>query len=324
MSTSRADQQQPKQQGQEQKEEHLGSKLFKSTKTMPFFTHFNELRKRLTVYFIILVVLSLFFYWGPANELILAIIFRDVYPHLPDGQFALMGMFDAMTFRFTVGFYGALIITAPLLIYHIFAFFAPAIKPRERKWIFPSVAAAAGLFVTGILFAYFFIMPTAINWLMAQHTAFTYEVPRGQEWLAGVMMLLLSFGISFELPLIIFALIGLGVIKYPSIRESWRVVYVLLFVAAAIITPDRGPVTMIALSLALIILYEGGLVAAQIFLKSRVDQQYVDAYEEMLMYDNAPTENKEKLARREKLKKQAEAAQKRIDAREKKDAKQDA
>jgi len=311
-------------QAEQQEQNQMDSSFLKRTKTMPFFTHFNELRKRLTVYFVVLISLSLLFYWGPLNEAIMSIIFRDVYPHLPDGQFALTGMFDAMTFRFTIGIYGGLIVTAPLLIYQIFAFFAPAVKPRERKWIFPSAAAAGGLFVSGVLFAYFFIMPVAVSWLMAQHTAYTYELPRGQEWLSGVMMLLLSFGISFELPLIIFALIGLGVLKYPSVRESWRVVYIILFVMAAIITPDRGPFTMIALSIALIILYEGGLVAARIFLANRVDQQYIEVYEDMLMYDNAPTDNKEKLERREKMKKQAEAAQKRIDARAKKGAKEDA
>jgi len=302
--------------------EHQGGKqqkkgVFNDPKSIPFLQHFNELRKRLTQYVIVLFLLSFFFYWQPIHELIMRVIFRDVFPHIPDGQFAIMGIFDAMTFRFTVGVYAALIVTAPLLLYHIFAFFAPAMKTKERKWVFPTIAAAGGLFLTGVLFAYFLILPTAVVWLINQHTAFTYEVPRAQEWLSGVMLLLIAFGISFELPLIVFALIALGVVTYPAIRESWRVIYVGLFVLAAIVTPDRGPVTMLALAIALLILYEGGLFITRLVLSKRVDEQYVDAYNEMMLYDNAPANDKEKLARRERMKKQAEAAQKRIDAREK-------
>ena len=163
----------------------------------------------------------------------------------------------------------------------------------------------------------------AVDWLLAQHSAYTYDVPRAQDWLAGVCLLLLAFGISFELPLVIFAFIGLGIVNYPTIRESWRVAYVGLFILAALITPDRGPVTMIALALALIVLYEGGLIAARLFLADRVDEQFVDVYDEMLMYDNAPTDDKEKLARRAKMKKQAEAAKKRIALREKNAPKKD-
>jgi len=290
--------------------------MFKDPKKIPFLQHFNELRKRLTQYVIVLFLLSFLFYWQPIHELIMRIIFRDVFPHIPDAQFAIMGIFDAMTFRFTVGVYAALVITIPLLMYHIFAFFAPAMKDRERKWVFPVIGAASGLFVTGVLFAYFLILPTAVQWLVNQHTAFTYEVPRAQEWLSGVILLLLAFGISFELPLVVFALIALGIVTYPAIRESWRVVYVGLFVLAAIVTPDRGPVTMLALAIALLLLYEGGLFIARLVLAKRIDEQYVDAYNEMLIYDNAPTNDREKLARRERMRKHAEAAQKRIDARE--------
>jgi len=195
-----------------EKKQVAGATFFKDAKSIPFFAHFNELRKRLTNYILVLFALSFLFYWEPIHLQIMNVFFRDVFPHLPDGRFAVMGIFDAMTYRFTVGVYGALIVTSPLLIYHIFAFFAPAVKKSERKWIFPSIVAAIVLFVTGVLFAYFFILPTAVEWLVAQHTAYTFEVPRAQEWLAGVSLLLLAFGISFELPLIVFALIGLNVI----------------------------------------------------------------------------------------------------------------
>ena len=297
--------------------------IFGDPKKIPFFSHFNELRKRVTNYAIVLFALSFLFYWRPIYDIIMEIFFRDVLPNLPDGAFALTGMFDAMTFRFTVGLYGALIVTSPLLVYHILAFFAPAIKKRERKWIFPAAAAAAILFVTGVVFAYFVILPITVEFLLGQHSAYTFEVPRAQDWLAGVSLLLLAFGVSFQLPLVIFALIGLGIVKYPIIRESWRTAYILLFVLAALVTPDRGPISMLALAGALIVLYEGGLIAARFFLAQRVDEQYVELYHETLLEEGAPNNKKKRSDRIAKLKKQADAAQKRIDARRAKNPRND-
>ncbi|MCL2680637.1 MAG: twin-arginine translocase subunit TatC, partial [Coriobacteriia bacterium] len=146
----------------------LVAKIFADPKSIPFFAHFTELRKRLTQYFVVLAVLSLVFYARPVYEFIMGILFNPIIPYLPETQTQMMftGPFEAMTFRFSVGVYGALIVTSPLLIYHIFAFFAPAMKTRERKWVFPVTFAAASLFILGVLFAYFIVVPMAFEWLV--------------------------------------------------------------------------------------------------------------------------------------------------------------
>ncbi|MCL2379865.1 MAG: twin-arginine translocase subunit TatC [Coriobacteriia bacterium] len=296
----------------------MAAKVFSDPKSLPFFAHFTELRKRLTQYIAVLVLLSFIFYIRPIYEFIMGILFNPIIPHLADYQTQLMftGPFEAMTFRFSVGVYAALLVTSPLFVYHLFAFFAPAMKERERKWVFPVTFAAAGLFILGVLFAYFAVVPMAFEWLVSQNTDYTVIMPRAQEWLSGVGMLLLGFGISFELPLVMFFMIGLGVISYPVLRESWRVAYVAMFAVGAIVTPDKSPFTMVALAIALIVLYEGGLLAARFAFANRVDEQYVDLYEDMLMYDDEPTDDKEELAKRKKITKQAMAAKKRIEQRE--------
>ena len=287
-------------------------------KKLPFFEHFAELRRRATICIAVVFVLCVAFYLEAPNEFITNVLFGPIRPFMPAAhqKLAVTGPFEAMTFRFQIGALGALVVASPLILYHIFAFFAPALKERERKWVFPTVAAAVILFLGGVAFAYFFIAPAAFEWLAEQNTSMITQLPMAQQWLSGVGMILLGFGLSFELPLVVFYVVGFGILSYRIVRESWRVAYVGITVLAAIATPDWSPYPMLGLSLALILLFEGSLFAARIVFKHRIDQQYVDAYDEMLMYDNEPTDDKETLKKRAKLTAQAEAARKRLAAHE--------
>jgi len=292
-------------------------------KKMPFFSHFAELRRRATICFSFVFLLCIGFYLQPAYEFIMRLLFKPIQPYMPvvmsDGlpKLIFTGPFEAMTFRFQVGAFAALIVASPLILYHLFAFLSPALKGKERKWVFPSVATAIILFLAGVAFAYFFIVPAAFEWLAEQNTELTIVMPIAQEWLSGVSMMLIGFGLSFELPLVVFYIIGMGILPYRIARESWRVAYIGITVVAAIATPDWSPYPMVGLSLALILLFEGSLLAARIVFARRIDKQYISAYENMLMYDNEPTEDSTKIKKREKLTAQAEAARKRIAAREK-------
>jgi sec-independent protein translocase protein TatC len=292
-------------------------------KRMPFFSHFAELRKRATVCLVVVVVLAVAFYvWS--YEFIMNLLFQPIVKFLPPDsqQMVFTGPFEAMTFRFQVGLYGAVIAASPLILYQIFAFFAPALKKRERKWVYPTIFTAIVLFLLGVLFAYIIIVPAAFEFLVDQNTELTVILPIAQQWLSGVGMMLLGFGISFELPLVVFYLIGLGVLPYQRVRESWRVAYVIITVIAAIATPDWSPYPMFGLSAALIILFEGSLFAARIVFWRRIAEQAIDAYEDQRLYDDEVTEDPEILKRREKVVARAEAARKRLKKEPKPDDKE--
>jgi len=286
---------------------------------MPFFSHFAELRRRATVCLVVVFILCIAFYMKPAYEFTMQLLFGPIQPFMPPNfqQLGLTGPFAPMTFRFQVAAWAALVVASPVILYHLFAFLSPALKERERKWIVPTVLVAILLFMAGLAFSYFFIVPAAFEWLAEQNTSMTVQIPMAEQWLSGVGMMLIGFGLSFELPLVVFYVVGWGIIPYRVVRESWRVAYVGITVLAAIATPDWSPYPMLGLSLALIILFEGSLFAARIVFARRIDQQYLTAYENMLMYDDEPTDDPAKLKKREKLTAQAAAASKRIAAREK-------
>ena len=106
-------------------------------------------------------------------------------------------------------------------------------------------------------------------------------MPDAQKFFQGVIMLLIGFGIGFELPIIVFYLVIFNIVPYAKLRAQWRVVYVVLMLVASAATPDWSPVTMGGLYLALVLLYEGSMLFARVVLRKRIAAQ---KREELALY----------------------------------------
>lgn len=279
-----------------------------SPRDMPFFQHFVELRKRATISLAAVLILSFIFYEDRIYGFLLKILLHPIAEYIPQGGLTVLGPFETLTFRFKIAVIAALIVSAPLIIYQIFAFLAPGLKPNERKWIFPTVGAAIVLFISGALFAYFVVMGPAFEWMAAQGAGYINSIAAAGPYLSGISLMLLGFGIGFELPLVVFYLIGFSIIPYDAIRGGWRYAYVGIVIVAAVATPDWSPWTMGGLSLALIILYEGSLLLSRLVFKKKIAEQREDKKMEEEMYgDSEPEEPApvRKLTRQQELIKQA-------------------
>jgi len=282
-------------------------------KRAPFFDHVAELRKRLTICIVAVIVATLACYQKVVFIFTINLLINPIRQFLPDnGRLNIMGPFEAMTFRFQVAFIAGLITMSPLILYHIFAFFVPALKKRERKWLIPTVAAAIVLFLGGVLFAYFVIMAPGFKWLTAQAVGPVHLLPAASDYLQGMTLLLLGFGISFELPLVVFYLIGFGILKYHTVRSNWRYVYVILFIVAAIATPDWSPWPMLGLTAALIVLYETSLFMTRRVFYKRIWNQEVDAWEDFQLEYEPDNDDVVYQAKYARLKKRGERAKQRL------------
>ena len=271
-------------------------------KRMPFLQHFHELRKRLTVIAVVLFVLALVFYNTAVFKFLMDIFLAPVQSYLPGGKLTVLGPFEQMTFRFKVAFFAALITSMPVILYEIFAFLTPALKPREKKWIFPTVIAAVLLFAFGVAFAYFVILGPAFQWLSSQGAGVVDSMASASQYFSGIGLLLVGFGIGFELPLVVFYLIGLNIVKYDKLRASWRYVYVIIVVVASIATPDWSPWTMGGLAAALIVLYEASLGAARIIYGKRIEEQRKEDAEYEAYYADGESDSDEpQKTRKQKL-----------------------
>jgi len=238
---------------------------------MPIMSHIVELRHRLLVIMLTLSVgsLALYSFTSPILDLLLA----PVADLLPEGQLNVFGPFEPFSFRFRIAIFSAFVIGAPVWIYQVLAFFLPALKAKEQRWFFPTFFAMLALFAGGVAFCYFVILHPAFAWMIGQGGDIVSIIPDATKFLSAITLLLVAFGVAFQLPLIVFYLIALGVVPYSAFRENWRYAYVGLVIFAAGATPDWSPVTMGALAAALVALYESSLLIARLVFTKRIKAQ---------------------------------------------------
>lgn len=235
---------------------------------MPLLDHLGELRRRLTIIVVSLLITAIVIY--AATPTLIDIMMDPIRESLPkDTSLVVMSVLGGFTIRFKVSLFFGLIICTPIIIWELMAFFLPALKPKERKWVVPTVAALVFLFFFGMIFCYFVIQKAAIGWMISQSDDFARVLPDAVDFLNIMMLLEIGFGIAFELPLVIFYLSIFHLVPYSVFRSQWRTVYVGLLVLSGVVTPDASPITMILMFSALILLYEAALAVARVILVSR-------------------------------------------------------
>jgi sec-independent protein translocase protein TatC len=230
--------------------------------------HLGELRRRVTIILIALIVCACVVYL--ATPTIIQMLIDPIRAYLPNGgELTVLSSLGGFTIRFKVALFCAAIITSPIIIWEIMAFFLPALKPKERRWAVPTVAALVVLFFIGMIFCYVVILPAAFGWMSDQTLGFATQIANAEDYLTILMLLEIGFGVAFELPLVIFYLSVLHLVPYKTFRENWRYIYVALLVLSAFTTPDASPVTMFFMFAALVLLYELSLWVARLIIVSK-------------------------------------------------------
>lgn len=244
---------------------------------MPLFDHLSELRMRLVrIVACLAVAVCVFYFAAPIMGQFLLLPIAEYLPFDPETgwvETVALDPFEAFATRFEIAFFYSVIATSPVILWQLLAFFLPALKPKERKWFTPTFVIGVILFILGVVFCYGIILDAAFGWLTDQASGLGYVEPRMSSYIDIIIKFEIAFGFAFELPLVIFYLVIFDVIPYKRLRESWRIIYIVLMVLCAIITPDASPVTMLLLFFALIVLYELSLLAARIVLARRIKRQ---------------------------------------------------
>jgi sec-independent protein translocase protein TatC len=156
-----------------------------------------------------------------------------------------------------VAFYGGLIIASPFIFYFIAHFVFPALKMREKKYIYRGLGFGFGLFVTGVCFCYFILMPIAlaVSAQYAEWFGFKANQWRAEDYIGFVCKFMLGMGLGFEMPVVILTLVKLGLLNYRLLASARRYVIVIAFVLGAILTTPEV-VTQILMAIPLLLLYE--------------------------------------------------------------------
>jgi sec-independent protein translocase protein TatC len=116
-------------------------------------------------------------------------------------------------------------------------------------------------------------MEPAFQFMLTQGGDLVAALPDANKYLSGISLMMIGFGLAFEIPIVVFYSIGFGLIPYRKLRANWRYVYSGLAIIAAVATPDWSPVTMGALGGSLVLLYEGSLMLARVTFAKRIKEQ---------------------------------------------------
>lgn len=216
---------------------------------MTFLEHLDELRTRL---------IRCIVYTG-IGAIVAGVFWEQIFKLLlkPANlkKLTYLGPIDAFLVKFKLALYAGLVISAPLIIYEILAFIAPALTRSEKRVALPIVFLTMLLFYSGIVVGYLFILPPGTRWLLSQGGDVMQEMLTADRYLNYAMMFLAGVGASFETPIVIWILSKLGLVTPRSLLYGWRYAVLIIVTAAAILTPDWSPVTMVLFATPMIILY---------------------------------------------------------------------
>nr|WP_085550024.1 twin-arginine translocase subunit TatC [Corynebacterium pollutisoli] len=250
---------------------------------MSLVEHLQELRRRVIISLLALLAGTIVgFIWyqhAPFGTMPLGEILRGPYCELPpesradftrDGECRLLATrpFEMFMLRLKVGALAGLVLSSPVWLYQIWAFIVPGLHKKERRSTFTFVTLAVTLFVLGALIAYF-IVGFALEFLMTMGTEFAVSALTGQDYYNFLLGLLVIFGVSFEVPLIIIMLNIVGVLEYQTLKEKRRMIILILFVFAAFMTPGQDPFSMVVLAACLVLLVEMAIQFTRINDKKR-------------------------------------------------------
>jgi sec-independent protein translocase protein TatC len=169
-----------------------------------------------------------------------------------------LGVADSFTISLELAFYGGMVVSFPFLVLFLAEFILPALTAKEKAMILPAAILGSGLFMLGAAFAYFVVLPQALEFFFQDAKAMNWQPTwTVREYYSFTTQFVIAFGLSFELPLAVLMLVKLGVVDHAHLRKTRAFAVVVIFVFAAVITPTSDIVTLLLMGGPMCILYEG-------------------------------------------------------------------
>nr|QUE30054.1 tatC [Erythrocladia irregularis] len=221
---------------------------------MTISEHFEELRQRVlfSIVFFIVVTMFNFFYIEPIVGFLQLPADGIKFLQLAPGEY----FFSTMK----ISFYLGLVISSPFFVYQILVFMIPGLTRKERSIIVPLIISSVALFLLGLTFCYFVLIPAALNFLISYGADIVQPLWSFEQYFDFILVLLVSTGIVFQIPIIQVVLTLLKLLSSSQMFSLWRYILVLSTIIGAVLTPSTDPVTQLAMSSAALVLYGIGLV----------------------------------------------------------------
>jgi sec-independent protein translocase protein TatC len=237
---------------------------------IPFTAHLDELRKRLVNTFIAVGVGFVICYFF--KEDLFQILAKPLMAAMQAGdKLVFTGLPEAFFTYLKVSLLAGLMLAAPVILYQFWMFVAPGLYQKERRLLVPIVFISTIFFVGGSLFGYFVVFPFGFKFFLGFANDTIQPLPSMREYLAFATKLLLAFGVSFELPIILTFLARLGIVSVEFLKKNRKYALLLFFAGAAMLTPP-DVVTQVMLALPLMFLYELSIIGARVFGRRKTEE----------------------------------------------------
>ena len=223
----------------------------------PFLDHVEDLRRmvvRMAIALGICMVFA-FIFRGQLASFVQAPLLA-VDPTRIDNLQSL-GVADSMTISLKLAFYAGLVISFPVLLYFLAEFVLPALTTRERRIVLLAAVVGFGLFLAGASFAFYAVLPAALEFFFQDAQMMQWR----PTWTVGeyysfTTQFVLAFGLAFELPVVVLALVKVGLLGHEQMKSTRPYAIVVIFLLAAVITPTPDVFTLILMGAPMVLLYE--------------------------------------------------------------------
>lgn len=224
----------------------------------PFLAHLEELRKRLLRCIAAVVVTAgASFYFA---DRIVAFVVAPLQG-TPLYVTEVTGSFNAYLM---IALFTGILLALPFLFYQLWSFIAPGLYPSERRYVIPIVLIATSLFLAGAAFCYFIILPFSLKFLIDFSGGLFSPIITVSSYITFAGIMILSFGLGFELPVATYFLGRLGIVTSSMLASGRRVAVVVILIAAAILTPTPDVFTQLLLAIPLYLLYEASIIIVRL------------------------------------------------------------
>ena len=242
-------------------------------KNLSILGHFSEMRKRLirSVVVLVIMIIVAFVFWERLVDILL-------YP-APEGitlQTVKMTEMFGTTMR--ISLVAGLILAMPYLTYELLMFVSPALTRSEKKYVYIILPWIALMFVAGVVFAYFIMIPNITNFLLSWGADLVTPQPMFSDYVNIVTRMLLVSGLVFELPILITFLARIGIVKPQWLASKWRGAVIISFILAAIITPTPDPINQSIVAGVLIFLYALSLLLSKLVYREKKTDEEIETF----------------------------------------------
>ena len=233
---------------------------------MPLFQHLEELRTRLLICCLAVgtgFIVSYFF-----SSRIFALLMQPWINAMPPGQPAKLiytAPHEAFFVYMRVAFISGTILATPVILWQIWKFVAPGLYANEKKYMLPVIFCSCLCFVGGFSFGYLVVIPVAFRFFASFASEYITPMLRTTEYLSFANKMLLCFGLAFQMPVFAFFLAKLGLLSADFLKRKRKWAIVLIFIAAAVLTPSPDVVSQLLMAAPLLVLYEASVWIVHFF-----------------------------------------------------------